>query len=74
MTLRLHKRRGSIAEGDDIIVEKNERLTAVASSAWRSEKIGSSISAFTTLIIPVAIECTHFMYSVHSPTACTHCT
>jgi hypothetical protein len=58
MTLCLHKRRDSIVEGDDANVERRERLTAAASSAWRSKKIGSSISTFAILTIPIATECT----------------
>jgi hypothetical protein len=54
MTLSLHKRRDANVEGDDANVERRERLTAAASSAWRSKKIGSSISAFAILTIPVA--------------------
>jgi hypothetical protein len=69
MTLRLHKHRDSIVQGDNANVERMERLTAAASSAWRSEKKGSSISAFAAL---KNIWC-HRMYSLYILSAFFHC-
>jgi hypothetical protein len=69
MTLRLHKRRDSIAEGDDANVERKERLTAATSSVWRSEKTGSSISTFATLN---NTRC-HRMYLLHVLSAFSQC-
>jgi hypothetical protein len=69
MTLRLHKRRDSIAKEEDANVERRERLMVAAPSAWRSEKIGSSISAFARLN---NTRC-HRMYSLHVLSAFSHC-